>query len=59
VYGPGNPEVAGELVTYGTLLKESGQSGAAGQVLRRALGIYEKALGPVSPEAARVRQLLP
>jgi Tfp pilus assembly protein PilF len=58
VYGPENPEVAGDLVNYGTLLKESGQPRAAEPILRRALGIYEKAFGPGSPQATQLRQLL-
>jgi hypothetical protein len=56
VYGPQNPEVAGDLVNYATLLRESGQRTASVPVLRRALAIYEAAFGPNSPQALQIRR---
>jgi hypothetical protein len=56
VYGPENPEVASDLVNYATLLKESGQKTASLPMLRRALAIYEAALGPNSPQAQQTRR---
>ena len=56
VYGPENPEVAGDLVNYATLLRESGQGTAAVRALRRALAIYEAAFGPNSPQALQIRR---
>jgi len=58
VYGPEDPEVAMDLTNLGLLLKESGETAAASASLRRALAIYEKALGPGSPQALKLRDTL-
>jgi hypothetical protein len=55
-YGPQNPEVAGDLVNYATLFRESGQRTASLPVLRRALAIYEAAFGPNSAQALQIRR---
>jgi hypothetical protein len=58
VYGPEDPEVAGDLTNLGMLLRDSGQPAAADALLRRALAIYEKALGPNSNQAVKLRENL-
>jgi hypothetical protein len=40
------------------LLQEKGDFASAGTLLRRALGIYEKTLGPNSPQALDIRENL-
>jgi len=58
VYGREHPEVAGDLVNLGLVLKESGELRTAEPLLRRALEIYEKAFGKNSSQAAQVLKAL-
>jgi tetratricopeptide (TPR) repeat protein len=58
IYGAEDPEVAVDLANLGELLKGHGQSAAARTALDRALSIYEKRLGPGSPQARDVRESL-
>jgi hypothetical protein len=58
VYGPEDPEVAMDLTNLGLFLKEKGESAAASASLHRALTIYEKAFGPGSPQALKLRKTL-
>ena len=58
VYGRDNPDVAGDLVNLGTVLKQAGKTAAGDVALRRALAIYERAFGPDSPQAVQVRKFL-
>ena len=58
IYGQQDPEVGGDLMNLGLLLKESRRVAEANLLLRRALNIFEKALGPGSPQAVAARQSL-
>ena len=58
VYGPDDPEVAGDLTNLGMLLKEAGKTAAADPLLRRALSIYEREFGAGSQQAMKVREIL-
>ena len=46
------------MANLGLLLKESGKPTQADPLLRRALAIYEKELGPNSEQARKVRDSL-
>lgn len=56
LYGPEQPETAADLANLGMVAKEAGQAGET--LLRQALAIYEKTLGPASAQAQFVRQNL-
>jgi tetratricopeptide (TPR) repeat protein len=56
LYGPEATETAADMANLGMLLKEAGKPAESGELLRHALGIYEKALGPNSPQAEYVRR---
>ena len=47
-----------DLTNLGLLLKEKGESAAANVSLQRALVIYERAFGPKSPQALKLREKL-
>jgi tetratricopeptide (TPR) repeat protein len=55
LYGAERPETAADIANLGMVTKEAGQAAAAEALLRRALAIYEKTLGPDSPQAKFVR----
>ncbi len=58
IYGPDDPEVAGDLTSLGVLLQDKGNYAAAVALLRRALAIYEKTMGTNSPQALDIRENL-
>jgi hypothetical protein len=58
LYGSDRPEAAADIANLGMLLKEAGQGKAADSLLRQALAIYEKTLGPASAQAEFVRRNL-
>lgn len=58
LYGPDRPETAADIANLGMVSKEAGQAAAAETLLRGALEIYEKTLGPESAQAKFVRDAL-
>lgn len=56
LYGANRPEAAADMANLGMLLKEAGRQQEAATWLRQALEIFEKSLGPDSPQANLVRQ---
>jgi len=58
LYGPGDPELATDLVSLGLLLKDMGQNAAASGSLNRAVAIYEKAFGTNSPQVRQLRETI-
>lgn len=57
LYGAGRPETAADIANLGMLLRETGDK-TGDTLLRQALAIYEKTLGPDSAQAKFVRQNL-
>jgi hypothetical protein len=51
-------EIAADLASLGILLRRNGNPAAADPLLRRALAIYERRLGPDSPQARDIRETL-
>ncbi|MGA3239405.1 MAG: tetratricopeptide repeat protein [Bryobacteraceae bacterium] len=58
LYGPDRPETADDIANLGMLMNDAGQPAAGAALLRQALAIYEKTLGPASERAQFVRQRL-
>jgi len=58
IYGPDRPETAADIANLGMLTTEAGQHENGAALLRQALAIYEKTLGPNSEEARLVRENL-
>jgi tetratricopeptide (TPR) repeat protein len=56
LYGPDRPETAADIANLGMLMTEAGQSVAGIALLKQALAIYEKSLGPESDQARFVRE---
>lgn len=58
LYGPDQPETAADIANLGMLMNDTGQTSASVALLKQALAIYEKSLGPNSDEARFVRKHL-
>jgi hypothetical protein len=58
VYGADQPQTAADIANLGMLMEAAGQSAAGEALLRQALSIYEKIVGPGSNEAKLVRERL-